>query len=117
MKNVLFMILETKNSMIIAPNMCPFKGEIIEQLNEAKRKEREIRLSNFEAMETQQSDEENKNNKEQEKLPFKKKWLLKETRENRYLECHYKKVEYLSKAIGHCVCGKFDRYLVCTSDR
>lgn len=96
-KNVLFIILETKNSMIIAPNMCPFKGEIIEQLNEAKRKEREIRISNFESMETQ-SVEENKNSTEPEKLPFRKKWILKETREKRYAECSFKKVEYCSKA-------------------
>lgn len=70
--------------------MCPFKEEIIEQLNEAKRKEREIRLSNFNAMETQ-SEEENKKSTES-KLPFRQKWLLKETREDRYLDHSYKNV-------------------------
>lgn len=75
--------------MIIAPNMCPFKEEIIEQLNEAKKKEREIRLANFAAMDTQ-PDEETK--KSETKLPFRQKWLLKETREDRYLEHSYKNV-------------------------
>lgn len=76
--------------MIIAPNMCPFKEEIIEQLNDAKRKEREIRLANFTAMETQ-PDEETKKSSES-KLPFRKQWLLKETRPNRYLDHNYKNV-------------------------
>lgn len=76
--------------MIIAPNMCPFKEEIIEQLNEAKRKEREIRLANFNSMELQ-IDEDTKKGAES-KLPFRKKWLLKETREDRYLEHNYKNV-------------------------
>lgn len=70
--------------------MCPFKEEIIEQLNEAKRKEREIRLSNFKAMETQ-PEEENKKSTES-KLPFRQKWLLKETREDRYIDHSYKNV-------------------------
>jgi nuclear GTP-binding protein len=81
---------KTKNSMIIAPNMCPFKEEIIEQLNEAKRKEREIRLSNFNSMETQ-SEEETKKSTES-KLPFRQKWLLKETRADRYIEHNYKNI-------------------------
>lgn len=74
--------------------MCPFKEEIIEQLNEAKRKEREIRLSNFTAMETET---EETNNSTESKLPFRKKWLLKETREDRYIEHSYKNVKYLYK--------------------
>lgn len=75
--------------MIIAPNMCPFKEEIIDQLNEAKKKEREIRLANFAAMETEP--EETKMSKENE-LPFRKKWLLKETRADRFPEQTYKNV-------------------------
>lgn len=81
---------KTKNSMIIAPNMCPFKEEIIEQLNEAKRKEREIRLGNFAAMETQ-SEEETKKSTEP-KLPFRKQWLMNETRTDRYLDHSYKNI-------------------------
>lgn len=77
--------------MIIAPNMCPFKEEIIEQLNEAKKKEREIRLANFAAMETEPG-EETKTNTDS-KLPFRQKWLLKETRENRFAEHTYKNVK------------------------
>jgi len=76
--------------MIIAPNMCPFKEEIIEQLNEAKRKEREIRLENFAAMETQ-SEEETKKSTES-KLPFRKQWLMNETKADRYLDHSYKNV-------------------------
>jgi len=76
--------------MIIAPNMCPFKEEIIEQLNEAKRKEREIRLSNFASMETQPEEETKKST--ESKLPFRQKWLLKETREDRYMEHNFKNV-------------------------
>jgi len=76
--------------MIIAPNMCPFKDEIIEQLNEAKKKEREIRLANFAAMETQ-SKEIQKNT--ESKLPFRKQWLLNETREDRYPDRNYKDVK------------------------
>jgi len=81
--------------MIIAPNMCPFKEEIIEQLNEAKRKEREIRLANFASMETQ-SEEETKKSTES-KLPFRQKWLLKETRADRYIEHNYKNVKLFVK--------------------
>jgi len=91
MFNFIYLCVETKNSMIIAPNMCPFKEEIIEQLNEAKRKEREIRLSNFNSMETQ-SEEDIKKSTES-KLPFKQKWLLKETRSDRYIEHSYKNVK------------------------
>lgn len=91
MFNLIYLCVETKNSMIIAPNMCPFKEEIIEQLNEAKRKEREIRLSNFNSMETQ-SEEETKKSTES-KLPFRQKWLLKETRADRYIEHNYKNVK------------------------
>lgn len=79
--------------MIIAPNMCPFKEEIIEQLNEAKKKEREIRLANFAAIETE-PEEETKNSKKNE-LPFRKKWLLKETRADRYPEQSYKNVKLI----------------------
>lgn len=79
--------------MIIAPNMCPFKGEIIAQLNEAKRKEQEIRMSNFVAMDTR-PDDETKNKTKLEELPFRKKWLLKETRNNRHQEHSYKEVRY-----------------------
>lgn len=79
--------------MIIAPNMCPFKEEIIEQLNEAKRKEREIRLANFAAMETE-PEQETKKSKEST-MPFRQKWLLKETRQDRYLEHGYKNVNLL----------------------
>lgn len=81
--------------MIIAPNMCPFKEEIIEQLNEAKRKEREIRLANFNNMNTQNNEDIKKDT--ESKLPFRKKWLLKETREDRYLEHSYKNVKCLFK--------------------
>jgi hypothetical protein len=70
--------------------MCPFKEEIIEQLNEAKRKEREIRLSNFASMETQPEEETKKST--ESKLPFRQKWLLKETREDRYMEHNFKNV-------------------------
>jgi len=70
--------------------MCPFKEEIIEQLNEAKKKEREIRLANFVAMETQPEGETKSSS--EPKLPFRKKWLLKETREDRYLEHSYKNI-------------------------
>lgn len=79
--------------MIIAPNMCPFKEEIIEQLNEAKKKEREIRLANFSAMETEPEGEIKQST--ESKLPFRKKWLLKETRPDRYLEHSYKNVKLL----------------------
>lgn len=88
--------------MIIAPNMCPFKEEIIEQLNEAKRKEREIRLANFAAMETQPDDESKKNT--ETKLPFRKQWLLKETRPDRYLEHSYKNVNSLITSIYFIIC-------------
>ncbi|KAF0769269.1 guanine nucleotide-binding protein-like 3 [Aphis craccivora] len=81
---------KSKNSMIIAPNMCPFKEEIIEQLNEAKRKEREIRLSNFASMETEPEEETKKST--ESKLPFRQKWLLKETREDRYMEHNFKNI-------------------------
>lgn len=83
-------MVETKNSMIIAPNMCPFKEEIIEQLNEAKRKEREIRLANFNSMETEPEEETKKS--AESKLPFRQQWLLKETRADRYIEHNYKNV-------------------------
>lgn len=85
----LCIFLETKNSMIIAPNMCPFKEEIIEQLNEAKKKEREIRMSNFAAMD-QAPDEKNK--RTGPSLPFRQRWLAKETREDRYPDKDYKSV-------------------------
>lgn len=91
----LIVFLETKNSMIIAPNMCPFKEELIEQLNEVKKKEREIRMANFVAMETEP--EEKKKNSTIPKLPFKQKWLLKETREDRYPKKHYKNVKFICK--------------------
>lgn len=87
----IYLCVETKNSMIIAPNMCPFKEEIIEQLNEAKRKEREIRLLNFNSLVTQSEEETNKST--QSKLPFRQKWLLKETRADRYIEHDYKNVK------------------------
>lgn len=83
--------------MIIAPNMCPFKEEIIEQLNEAKKKEREIRLANFESMETEPA-EETKKSKENE-LPFRKQWLLKETRADRFPEQTYRNVNELTNII------------------
>lgn len=70
--------------------MCPFKGEIIEQLNEAKRKEREIRMSNFAAMEAQP--EVNAKESSETKLPFRKHWIMKETRADRYLEHSFKNV-------------------------
>lgn len=88
--------------MIIAPNMCPFKGEIIEQLNEAKRKEREIRMSNFAAMDAQP---EATKEKSETKLPFRKQWIMKETRADRYLEHNYKNV--CSIYINH------EKYLCC----
>lgn len=79
--------------MIIAPNMCPFKEEIIEQLNDAKKKEREIRLANFAAMETQS--EEGIKKSVETKLPFRKQWLINETRADRYLDRSYKDVKLL----------------------
>ncbi|XP_050522289.1 guanine nucleotide-binding protein-like 3 homolog [Daktulosphaira vitifoliae] len=80
---------KTKNSMIIAPNMCPFKEEIIEQLNEAKKKEREIRMANFAAMD--QLPEEKKK-KSEPSLPFRQRWLAKETREDRYPDKNYENI-------------------------
>lgn len=79
--------------MIIAPNMCPFKEEIIEQLNEIKKKEREIRIANCVAMETEPGEKTKNNTKT--KLPFRQNWLLKETREDRYLEQNYKNVKFI----------------------
>ncbi|XP_050424114.1 guanine nucleotide-binding protein-like 3 homolog [Adelges cooleyi] len=79
---------KTKNSMIIAPNMCPFKEEIIEQLNETKRKEREIRMANFAAMDSIPQNEKKKTSA----LPFRQKWLEKETREDRYANKDYNRI-------------------------
>lgn len=87
--------------MIIAPNMCPFKEEIIEQLNEAKRKEREIRLANFASMETQPEEETKKST--ESKLPFRQKWLLKETRADRYIEHSYKNVKFIVYNLSICI--------------
>lgn len=75
--------------------MCPFKEEIIEQLNEVKRKEREIRIANFVAMETEP--EEATKNSTKSKLPFRQNWLLKETREDRYPEHNFKNVKLICK--------------------
>lgn len=90
----LIVFLETKNSMIIAPNMCPFKEELIEQLNEVKKKEQEIRVANFVAMETDSGE---KTNNTKSKLPFRQEWLLKETREDRYPKKNYKHVKFICK--------------------
>jgi hypothetical protein len=43
-----------KKDLVVAPNLCPFKQQVVEELNQAKVKEKEILKSN--RMETDEND-------------------------------------------------------------